>query len=625
MGEDAALISAPTDATKWPDWRHMLDEIKRQNLTPEIVRSYDRSEFQWARNNLVCALTMMFDREFYDPASDSFTVDRYVARMRHDFGSLDAIVLWQAYPRIGFDKRNQYDHYRLAAGLRAAVDRLHALDVKAYLAYNPWDTGTRREAKPDPQAIAEMVRSFDFDGVFLDTLPEGDKALREALDRVKPGVVMESEMALPVGSMAANHASWAQWFDDSDAPGIMRNRWIERHHIMHLIRRWDGDHTGELQMAWMNGAGLLVWENIFGSWNGWSDRDKAILKSMMPVRRRYADLFENGAWEPLVPTTLDGVYATRWSQGAVSLWTLVNRSERPAKGHGLNLSNDGTTRIFDVIRGIELDHGVLDIPPRWIGAVLALPSSQVDAKFEQFLKDQAAAFQPYANGMVRVIPLVERIAPPRSSHHHVGKDMVVLEAGSRTVGSRMWARECGEYGSAQVGGSSYVPIHFERQFQQTVMLGHIAVSKKEVTNREFYTFIKGGYKPAYGESFLTHWVDGKPVDTDLELPVVNVSLEDARAYAKWAGMRLPTEIEWQVAAAEIGFEHGKAWNWTESEHFDGHTQFSILKGGCPWMAQGSEWYADSGPRKSDWSSKYIHFYPALDRCSTIGFRCAVDL
>src|SRR5205085_359953 len=105
-----------------------------------------------------------------------------------------------------------------------------------------WDTGTRREPKDDAGALADMVGQAGFDGIFLDTLNEGGTNLREAVDRARPGVILESELALPVEAIPIHHASWAQWFNDSPAPGVLRNKWFERRHMMHLIRRWDLDH-----------------------------------------------------------------------------------------------------------------------------------------------------------------------------------------------------------------------------------------------------------------------------------------------------------------------------------------------------------------------------------------------
>jgi len=303
----------------------------------------------------------------------------------------------------------------------------------------------------------------------------------------------------------------------------------------------------------------------------------------------------------------------------------VNRKDETVKGQVLPLTSDGQVRLFDMVRGEELDHAVVEIAPRWIGAILAIPSAKVDDGLDSFLKSQLQVFAARTDRHPKIEPLTVRLDHPRSAHKTASTAMVMIKPGTRTILSRMWARESGEYGPAQFGGSSYIPIHYEKKLQQTVVMGGFALCRQEVTNREFLAFVKSGYTPDHSDSFLFHWVDGKPLAGELDLPVRYVSLDDARAYAKWAGMRLPTENEWQVAVAEHGLERGVVWNWTESEHFDGHTRFSILKGGCTWKAEGSEWYADSGPRDADWSSKYIHFFPALDRSETIGFRCAADI
>ena len=75
------------------------------------------------------------------------------------------------------------------------------------------------------------------------------------------------------------------------------------------------------------------------------------------------------------------------------------------------------------------------------------------------------------------------------------------------------------------------------------------MDKYPVTNAQFKKFMDAThYNPQDDLNFLRDWQNGSyPAGADNK-PVTWVSLEDARAYAAWAGKRLPHEWEWQYAA-----------------------------------------------------------------------------
>ena len=110
-----------------------------------------------------------------------------------------------------------------------------------------------------------------------------------------PGVALEGESTLPLARIGDHHLSWAQWFADSAVPGVIRARWFEQRHMLHHTRRWNRDHSDELRSAWLNGVGMLVWENVFGSWVGLERaRPCAAPQAMTAVQRRHAELLTHG-------------------------------------------------------------------------------------------------------------------------------------------------------------------------------------------------------------------------------------------------------------------------------------------------------------------------------------------
>ncbi|MCP4702731.1 MAG: formylglycine-generating enzyme family protein, partial [Gammaproteobacteria bacterium] len=86
------------------------------------------------------------------------------------------------------------------------------------------------------------------------------------------------------------------------------------------------------------------------------------------------------------------------------------------------------------------------------------------------------------------------------------------------------------------------------------------IDREPVSNAEYQAFCS-----AAEHSCPTHWPDGKIPDKTADLPVVNISLEDAKAYAQWAGKEIPTAPEWEKACrGEQGILYPWGNEWDES-------------------------------------------------------------
>ncbi len=716
--------------------RKCFQEKKLYDVAAFDESMYRRADLHWIRDAYVMHLMGAWDKDYFDIASGQFNWDRFQRRAARLYGGDDVICLWPTWPTLGMDGRNQFDMYRDLPGglprLRQLADTLRKDGTKFFIAYNPWDESTRSEGHLN--GLADLIRATSADGVVLDTKGESSRELQLAADAVRPGVVMYSEgMAVPkdMPGIVSGRVHNALYYP----PMLNLNKLIKPDFaIFRVAEVFKEPIQREYATAFFNGYGTEINQFAPGHPEYEEEQYRYLGRTSM-ILRENTSVFRSPAFMPIVPTLRDSVWANSWPSANKHLYTIYSLkpggfrgpflTAKPRTGwHWVDLwhheeatvtvqnnqalvqawldpfdsryvgsNNEGQVGClaeFPVRITCERKGPVLEIQADvatikvWAGNP-GYENRAVVRKGGRQTVNLREAFGRY-EGKVVIQAFNEELVDETFVYIKPGTPILVSEsrktAGVKTSPEGMVKIPAGKIRMKTTHGDDFIP--YPADVEESVAVGPVYMDKFPVTNAQFERFVRAsGYQPTDTANFLRHWKGGRAPKGQENYPVVYVSWEDAKAYASWAGKRLPTEAEWQFAAqtpagnewpwkqtrpvtrkeqyvtetltvkaiegidpkhANLGdgspYPVGKypaganpyglqdlsgcVWQLTADLYESGSYRYIMMKGGSFFKPSSSWWYVQGGPRELHYRQYLLRVSQGFERNATVGFRCVAD-
>jgi len=718
-------IYSDTHKGDWQEGLRIMFQHRFLYDLPDFDNSmFERTDLQWMKNKYIMLLQFAWDDKYYDYRSHKHTFYSSLTEYDDLTGGYDIFTLWPTWPRLGLDQRNQWDMYRDLPGGLTELKKQSAFTHKKgkyyFISYNPWDEGTRKEDQMNGMEV--LLRATDADGVVLDTKGESSRELQAAADRVKPGIIMYSEgMAVPkdMPGIVSGRVHDALVLP----PPLNLNKFIKPDFaIFRVLQLADDRLHRELATAFFNGYGVEI-NTMRPGRPSWIREEYAYLGRTTMILRENNSVFHNYLWLPLIPTLTDSIYVNRWQSGNKTLYTVYSlkpggwnaplfKTPEPGNGfHYIDLWNHLEVKTVQ-IKGfssvpveiepfnknflnsrMEGNVGCIALLPRLIKAADMGDSLSFIAGEGDFFrisgKDPSYQAKSYEfHVKAGKIPYREIFgdACPKLVIQLFKKDELLDETVIIPKANIPRLVSCSNptpHAKSAPQGMVEIPSGKFRFYTQRDLRSQEAfiafpdysdtviftmkkffMDKYPVTNLEFYRFIKAShYQPADTSSYLKHWQGRRePEKADDNKPVVNISPEDATAYCRHFGKRLPSEREWQYAAqgsdmriypwgnqpdsslcnfnlnretevnsflggaSPFGTEDmiGNVWQMTGDVYYNGTYYYTIIKGGSYYHPTQSIWYITGGPMPACHPEMLLLISPGLDRNETIGFRCVKD-
>ncbi len=727
------------------NWQDGLRMIFQSRLMYDVEPGkFDDSLFQredlgWIRHAYVSHLMMAWNQNFYDGVDSKFYLEEFARRGKKLYGGDDFIGIWPTWPTLGVDQRNQWDLFRDLPGgttqLRIEADKLKKLGSRLFICYNPWDESTRIENAA--KGMATLVAATNADGVVLDTRGASSKELQQAADSVRKGVVMYSEgMAVPkdMQGIVAGRVHNALYY----CPMLNLNKIIKPDFaIFRVAEIYKEPIRREFCLSFFNGYGTEL--NIFAPGvPEWAEEQYKFLGRIAMLQRQNSDIFTVKEITPLMPTTRDQIWVNKWQEPQKTLYTIYGLVPEGYKGNLFEVNPTPHTHFVDLWHHNELtafekegawmilaetdafnqsllgsnNEGAVDCIaqlPEMLAVVIKGDELSVEVKGGDSLKifagnpDYQKVFLSLKAGK-QIVKLTEHFG------RFEGKFVVqlfdkgqlldervvsILPGTPRLVSSvvrtetaaklpkEMVRIPAGKFTFHATNGDKFIPYPQDNE-GKTFAMPSFWMDRFPVTNKQFKIFLlNAAYQPADTSNYLKNWINGTFPEGEEQFPVVYISYEDARAYAKWVGKRLPTEVEWQYAAQteagnewpwkqkkpilraeesvtstltvfkikgiEPGFCNpgngkpepvghnpkganpfglqdlvGSVWQLTNDLYANGSYCYVIMKGGSYFNPSSSWWYVQGGPRELHYRQFLLRVSEGFERNATVGFRCVKD-